>query len=496
MKAKSHKKKRTPPLQKEKENPPLSSTPQSNYKYIQQHLNGSKDLIKKTVDTPAGPLTILYVDTMIDQKVLQDKLLYPLLLLEEAMNMQQLQKRIQLDNRSLSNVTDAIKQLLQGSALVFFPKSKHCISFDVKQTSIRGITEPTTEKIIRGAHDGFIENIDVNVNIMRNRIVNPNLTISYFNIGKDSTSTVALLYLKDIANQQVIRTITTNIKKIEKSNIALSSSIEKYLETSSLSPFPQMLNTERPDRVMKYLLEGHVVLFEDNNPNALIMPVTFFSFYQSPEDDNSRTLVGLFFRLIRFMSIWISLLLPSLYIAIIGFHFELLPNDLIVTIKSSIQGIPYPPLIEALIMECILEFIREAAIRLPTPISQTIGVVGGLVIGDAVVKSGFVSNVMVVVIALTAIASFLVPSSEMSNSIRIVRFFFLFAASLLGLPGIMFALMIVGIHMCSLRSMGTPYLAPFALFAFKKGSHIFFPKRFRKRRKKQTVKKEGTQDES
>jgi len=198
MKAKSHKKKKTPDLHKEKENPPLSSTPQFNYKYIQQHLNGSKDLIKKTVDTPAGPLTILYVETMIDQKVLQDKLLYPLLLLEEAMNMQQLQKRIQLDNQSLSNLTDAIQQLLQGSALVFFPKSKQGISFDMKQTSIRSITEPTTEKIIRGSHDGFIENLHTNINIMRNRIMNPNLTVSYFEVEKKSKATVAMLYLKGL----------------------------------------------------------------------------------------------------------------------------------------------------------------------------------------------------------------------------------------------------------------------------------------------------------
>lgn len=202
--------------------------------------------------------------------------------------------------------------------------------------------------------------------------------------------------------------------------------------------------------------------------------------------------MGLFFRFIRFISIWIALLLPSLYIAIIGFHFELLPNDLILTIKSSIQGIPYPPLIEALLMEFILEFIRESAVRLPTPISQTIGVVGGLVIGDAVVKSGLVSNVMIVVIALTAIASFIVPSSEMSNSIRIVRFFFMFAASFIGLPGIIFAFMILIIHMCSLRSMGTPYLTPFALFDFKKGIHTCSLKLFRKKRKKtcRTARKE------
>ncbi|MCU4948967.1 spore germination protein [Bacillus cereus] len=484
MRTKSSKNNHQTSMYTEQANLPLFPNPQLNYKHIKQHLNQSEDLIKKTIYTPDCPITILYLETMIDQNILQEKLFHPLLLLEERMNSQQIQQRIQLDHTSISTIQDAVQNLLQGSAIVCFSKNNTCLSFDVKNTSIRSIMEPTTEKVIRGSHDGFIENLNTNVNIMRNRIINPNLTISYFDVGKGSKSKVAMLYLKEVASQQVVRTITTKMKTIAKSNIPPSDSIEKSLESSSFSPFPQMLNTERPDRVMKYLLQGHIVLFEDHNPNALIMPITFFSFYQSPEDDNARTLVGLFFRCIRFISIWIALMLPSLYIAIIGFHFELLPNDLILTIKSSIQGIPYPPLIEALLMEFILEFIRESAVRLPTPISQTIGVVGGLVIGDAVVKSGLVSNVMIVVIALTAIASFIVPSSEMSNSIRIVRFFFMFAASFIGLPGIIFAFMILIIHMCSLRSMGKPYLTPFTLFDFKKGIHTFYLKLFHKKRKK------------
>lgn len=476
----------------ETENHPLFPNPQLNYQHIKKHLNYSDDLIKKTIYTSDYPLTILYIETMIDSSILQEKLFQPLLLREERMNSQHIQQQIQLDHTSISTIQDAVQNLLQGAAIVCFPKNNTCLSFDVKSTSMRSIMEPTTEKVIRGSHDGFIENLNTNINIMRNRIVNPNLTISYFNVGKESTSKVAMLHLKGVASQQVVRTITSKMKTIATSNRSPSDSIEKSLEASSFSPFPQILHTERPDQVMKYLRQGHIVLFEEHTPHALIMPITFFSFYQSTEDDNARTLVGLFFRFIRFISIWIALLLPSLYIAIIGFHFELLPNDLILTIKSSIQGIPYPPLIEALLMEFILEFIRESAVRLPTPISQTIGVVGGLVIGDAVVKSGLVSNVMIVVIALTAIASFIVPSSEMSNSIRIVRFFFMFAASFIGLPGIIFAFMILIIHMCSLRSMGTPYLTPFALFDFKKGIHTCSLKLFRKKRKKtcRTARKE------
>lgn len=488
MRIKSSKNNHQPSIYKKQKNLPLFSNPQLNYQHIKKHLNYSEDLIIKTINIPdSQQLTILYLETMIDQNILQEKLFNPLLLMKEHMNSQQIQQKIQLDHTPIVTIQDAVQNLLQGSAIVFFLKNSTCLSFEVKSTPIRSIMEPTTEKVIRGSHDGFIESLNANVNIMRNRIINPNLTVSYFDVGKEAKSKVAMLYLKGGVDSQVVRTITTKLNALSNSNRAPSDSIEKVLESSSFSPFPQTLNTERPDRVMKYLLQGHIALFEDHNPNALIMPITFFSFYQSPEDDNARTLEGLFFHFIRFISIWIALILLALYIAIIGFHFELLPNDLILTIKSSIQGIPYPPLSEALLMEFILEFIREAAVRLPTPISQTIGVVGGLVIGDAVVKSGLVSNVMIVVIALTAIASFIVPSTEMSNSIRIVRFFFMFAASFIGLPGITFAFMILIIHMCSLRSMGKPYLTPFALFDFKKGCHTFHLKLFRNK-KKQTCR--------
>ncbi|MGU3443575.1 spore germination protein [Bacillus cereus] len=461
-----------------KDTKPIFLQPQENYNYIKKQMNQSEDLMKQIIPTKNAKITILFVGTVVDKDILQNKLIDPLIYHDDMNSIESITDKIPLDATSISTMQQAIDDLLHGSALLFLPESHQCLSIDIKKVTIRTISEPTTEKIVRGSHDGFIENLNVNINVLRNRIVTPDLTVHYFTLGQNSNGKVALIYIKDLADVNVVKEVKKKLSAISLDYVIPSSSIEKLIESSSFSPLPQLLNTERPDQVMNHLLKGKVVLLEDNNPNALILPVNFFSFYQSPEDFNSRIVVGLFFRLIRLLSILIALLLPSLYIAIVGFHFELLPHELVLPIKTSIQGIPYPPLIEALLMELILELIREAGIRLPTAIGQTIGVVGGLVIGDAVVKAGLVSNTMIVVIALTAIASFITPSSEMSNSIRILRFYFMVAASFIGLPGISFACIILAIHMCQLESWGTPYLAPFAPLNKKILLDIFLPNPF------------------
>ncbi|WJH35313.1 spore germination protein [Paenibacillus sp. CC-CFT747] len=198
--------------------------------------------------------------------------------------------------------------------------------------------------------------------------------------------------------------------------------VEQTLEEFPYSPFPQIINTERPDRLTSNLMEGRIVLLMNGSPVGLIFPISFLSLYQSPDDYNNRWLVGSFFRMIRLFSFVTAITLPSLYIAVVSFHFEVIPNELLFPLKSSVQDIPFPPLVEAIIMELTIDLIREAGVRLPTSIGQTIAIVGGLVIGDAVVKAGLVSNITIIVVALTAIASFAVPSSDLSGTLRILRF--------------------------------------------------------------------------
>ncbi len=221
------------------------------------------------------------------------------------------------------------------------------------------------------------------------------------------------------------------------------------------------------DRVIGHLNEGRVAVFMEGNPSCLLIPVTFFAFFQSPDDYNSRWMIGSFIRAMRLVSIIIAVNLPAFYIAVIGFHFEVLPDDLVLPVVSSIRNIPFPPLIEALVMELTIELIREAGVRLPSRIGQTIGIVGGLVIGDAVVRAGLISNTMIVVVAITAVAAYSIPTTEMSDAVRFLRFPHMLLASTFGFVGIMFGFMFTLSHLCRLESFGTAYFAPWAPFRLK-----------------------------
>ncbi|MGX1373877.1 hypothetical protein RKD56_000995 [Priestia megaterium] len=249
--------------------------------------------------------------------------------------------------------------------------------------------------------------------------------------------------------------------------------IEEALEDSPLSPFPQLLNTERPDRVMGNLLEGRMAVLTNGNSSALIAPVNFFSFYQSPEDYNTRALYGSFFRLLRIFSFFVAMSLPAIYIATISFHYELIPLDLVFTVKGSLENVPFPPIVEAFIMVLILELLKEASLRLPSSIAQTIGVVGGLVIGTAIVEASLVSNMMIIVIALTAVSSFVVPSNEMSTTLRILSFPMMIGAAVFGYLGIVFVLVLIVMHLVILESITMPYLIPFAPFKISGLKDVF-----------------------
>lgn len=438
-----------------------------NLNYIKNRLNQTVDF--KTQQIINSDVLIAYIETMVDKKSIQQKIIEPLFqqLLKNNDLTESIQNIIHFDMKEVSILSAAIDNLINGSTLLLMDVSPFILSIETQNTEKRAITEPTSEKVIRGPHDGFIEDLNTNINLIRKQIRNPNLTVRNFTLGTEIKTKVSLIYIEDLASSDLLDEIARRIKAISKDYAVPSCYLEEYIQDSKLSPFPQILNTERPDRVVGNLSEGRAILMEENNPNALILPVTFFAFYQSPDDYNSRWGVGSFFRLLRILSFFIAVGLPALYIAVISFHFEVLPDELLTPIKSSIQGIPYPPIIEALIMELTIELIREAGIRLPTTISQTIGIVGGLVIGDAVVKVGLISNTMIIVVALTAIASFVVPSSEMSNSVRLLRFPFMVAAATGGFIGMAFTFMILLTHLCKLESFGTPYFAPLAPFHLK-----------------------------
>jgi spore germination protein KA len=383
------------------------------------------------------------------------------------------------------SVPKLVENVTHGFVAIYFPATNLLMTITMPSFEVRSTAEPNNELVIRGAHEGFVESIDKNISLIRKHLAIPDLVIKDLQVGKVTNVKVTYMYIESLADKEVVDDVKSRLESIDRSMIHSIGQIEDDLEDNVWTPFPQFLNTERPDRVVANLLEGKIAIFTDQSPTALIAPVTFFSFYQSPDDFNGRVVVGTFFRMLRMFSFLIAVFLPAFYIAVIGFHSEILPFDLAKKVKIAVQDIPYRPIIEALIVEVFIEVIREATIRLPAPIGPTIGIVGGLVIGDAIVNAGLVSNLMVVVVAMTAISSFVVPNVEMNMAIRIIRFPFMIAATLFGFFGIAIGTLILFIHMMNQSSLKQPYLSPLVPFDPSRLKNVFFRVPYYKSHKQQ-----------
>lgn len=435
-------------------------------KDIEKSFSSSEDLMTHWVEMPAdkSKVALIFLDSIIDKQKLQDLILNPLFELDKDIDLHTFETVINIDFKKQSDFAKIQELLLQSYTLIFTKDTTCYFSVFTPVKTERDIKEPDNEAVIRGSHEGFIESMSTNIALIRKRLKSPKLVVKYLQVGKETHTNVAMLYMSDIANPDVLHEIERRINSIEADSVMTPGNIEESIEDKTFSLFPQTLSTERPDRVAANLMEGRVALLYDSSPTVNLAPVNFFVFYQTPDDYNKRWMLGSFYRLIRLLSFYIAIGLPAFYIAIVSFHFEVIPSALILLMKSSLENIPYPPLFEALVMELTIELIREAAIRLPTRIGSTIAIVGGLVIGDAVVKAGLISNLMIIVVATTAIAAYTVPSNEMSLAVRLLRFPFMVAAATFGFLGIVFGLILMFFHLCRLYSFGTPYLAPLAPF--------------------------------
>jgi spore germination protein KA len=431
---------------------PCSTKLKDNVDYLIHAFKGSSDLKIRSLNK--GQAVLMYIETLADQSKLQNYIFAPI-------EWGEVEHFTDIPNaRQSQNLEEAINTLLRGHAIYMEDGSKVITRFNVTSVFNRDVEEPDNEKVVRGAHDGFVENMMININLIRKRIEHRDLVVKYFKIGKKTNTHVAIVYMDGIADPEIIQKLEGRIKSISADMVQSPGHVQEFMEDSPYSPFPQLLNTERPDRIVANIMEGRIALMSEGSPTALVAPTNFFMFYQASDDYNSRWYTGTFIRLIRLTSFIIAVALPAFYIAVVSFHFEVIPKDLLMPVKGSINEIAYPPIMEALIMVAIVELIREAGIRLPTPVGQTIGIVGGLVIGDAVVRAGLVSNLMVIIVALTAIASFVVPSNELSVTLRLLTFPMMFLAGTLGFVGIVFGFLFLTIHLTKLVSFGSPYFAP------------------------------------
>ena len=297
---------------------------------------------------------------------------------------------------------------------------------------------------------------------IRRRLRDPNLRFESFQVGRRSKLALVIVYIDGIIHPELVEEVRRRIQSIDMDDVPESGIIEQWIEDSFMSPFPQLLNTERPDKATSALTQGKIVILLDGTPFVLIAPIVFANLIQSPEDYYERFPIGTFLRILRPTAAFFSVFLPGLYVSLVEFHQGMIPTKLALSIAATREGVPFPAIVEVLLMEATMELLREAGVRLPKPLGQTIGIVGGLVIGEAAVSAGIVSPIMVIVVAITAISSFAIPSYSLTISFRLLRFLVIASASVFGFFGIVLTFICINIHVANLRSFGVSYSTLFA----------------------------------
>ncbi|WP_067725147.1 spore germination protein [Oceanobacillus damuensis] len=410
---------------------------------------------------------IMYINGLTDKNLINNNILKTIQLNLKQFESNVLDKIFEeviaiTDTKKANSMDEVSLALLNGGTAFYIDGMETVLLMGTSGGETRSIEEPDSETLIRGPRDGFVESIETNLALIRRDIKDPNLRFKQHEVGRRSKQKLVVSYVEGIVNPEIVEEIERRLKTIDVDIASDSAYVEQWIEDSFLSIFPQFLNTERPDKVSAVLLQGKVAILVEGTPFVLLAPISLGEALFSMEDYNQRWLSATLLRTLRYFSAFIAIFLPAIYIALVSYHPGMLPSTLVFSIAASREGVPFPAAIEAILMAVTFEILHEAGIRLPKVIGQTIGIVGGLVIGEAAVSAGIVSTLMVIVTALTAIATFSVPSYSVAITFRMLRFAFMIAASILGLYGIVLIYIMVNIHLVNLKSIGVPYVAPFA----------------------------------
>ena len=459
----------------------VSNSLTKNVEILNSIFGNNKDLASRSFtigrESPVSAI-IFYIETLTDSKRVDLCILQPLIVSSYATELNspyEIIKNIYSGNviastdvkiyKDMENISDLI---LRGDVVLFIDGFDEALIIRAKGSIYRPVSEAQVETVVRGPRDSFNEVLNVNISLIRRRIHNPNLIFQSKKVGNLTHTEVSIAYIKGICEENLINDVIKRIDNMKEDIVLGDSYIEELINDKKKSIFPQMRNTERPDVASAALLEGRIVILVDASPIALIAPGEFFSLMQSAEDYYNRYYFSSLVRLLRYFSLFIATVLPPLYIAIVNFHQQLIPLKLLISIITSRNGVPLPNFLEAILMELTFEILREAGVRLPKPVGQAVSIVGALVIGQAAVQASLVSPLMVIVVSLTGIATFTIPQYNISLPIRIIRFILMMISAILGLYGLMLGLMFLLIHMCSVKSFGTPYMSPLAPFNLKK----------------------------
>ncbi|WP_170270106.1 spore germination protein [Heliorestis acidaminivorans] len=353
-----------------------------------------------------------------------------------------------------------VERLINGHIVLFVEGQSEAIVIEGIEVPGRSVSTPIIESTARGPQEGFVEDLDTNIGLVRARLRTSRLVCEIRVVGRMARTRYCLLYVAGLTNPAMVEEMRKRIQSIDVDTVHDMGLFEQYIEDQSNSLFPQHLITERPDRVSSALADGSMAVFLDRSPFGLVAPISIWTFIHSPEDMYLRNPFGSFARFLRIMSLILTLFAPALYIAVTSYHPEMLPTELMLATAGAREQVPFPVFIEVLFLEFSLELIREASLRVPQQIGPTIGIVGAIIIGSAAVEAGIVSPILVVVMAITALASFSIPAYTFFYSIRILRLLFLASAAALGLYGLAIVTLIVAFHLAGVKSLGVPLLSP------------------------------------
>ncbi|MGK0466538.1 spore germination protein [Clostridium sp.] len=411
--------------------------------------------------------SIIYINGLSNKDIINRDILTPLMLhINETLDAKEdtpdylAKKYIVMCNTLIENdINIVINSLKSGKSVILIENINSFIVIDTTAGNYRSISDPPIESPVRGSREGFIENLETNISMLRRNIKDKNLSIENFKVGRRSQTDLALMYIDDIVDKDVLSEVRTRITAIDVDSIIDSGQIEQYIEDSPLCIFPQVFGTESPSIVKGNLMEGRIAIILNGTPFVLTVPAVFVEFFQAPDDYNERTIISTFSRILRCIAVFTVITLPAIYLTLIQFNAELIPVKFINPIVNSREGIALTPFLELMAMELVVEFLREGGLRLPPKIATTLSIVGGIIVGNSAIESKVVSNTTLLIVGVAVISTFLIPNYEMALSIRFVRFPMLFLANSIGFLGIAAGWFVLLIQLFSLESFGVPYFS-------------------------------------
>ncbi|TDF88596.1 spore germination protein [Paenibacillus piri] len=452
----------------------ISNNLGKNEAYLREQFFNCSDIIFRSfILKDESKLLLIYIDGMVRLQSIEDNVLKPLIfngLPQGIDKIESLAEMFRCEWLPLTNVKTEetleglINHILQGSLAILVDGNVSSLITQVQNYEMRSIEEPKKESTLRGSKEGFVENIRTNTSLIRRRIIHPNLKMESFKIGKYTQTEVVLAYMQGVADEQVLLKVRTKLNKIDLDGVIDSAYIEEWIENSSFSIFSQIQNTERPDITVASLLEGKVALITNGTPFALILPITLWSGLQSADDYFERFVFVLLTRWIRYVMAFISLALPAIYVALSTFHPEMIPSNLMIGIATARESSPFPTVVEVFLMMFIFDGLQEAGVHLPNRLGPVVSIIGALVIGQAAVEAGIISTPIIIVISLTGVAAYTIPTYSLTLPFRFIRYLLLFLSGFLGFVGFTSGVIVLLIHLVMLESFGTPYLSPVAPF--------------------------------